>query len=95
MKLKDTNLKRFDLYLSEEADERLITHLERFARSRRMNEELRRLLYNALDGAAPAAARGWERPNGASLRPRPAADAEGPADDVKTKLIQMFGGFGS
>lgn len=45
----ETGRRKYDLYLMDAADARLIAHLEKFPR-RRVNEELRRMLYLALDG---------------------------------------------
>lgn len=49
MKTKYGALIRIDIYLHPEADQRLIDHLERFKAARRMGDEVRRLLYSALD----------------------------------------------
>lgn len=56
MKAKYGALIRIDIYLHPEADQRLIAHLERFKAARRMGDEIRRLLYSALDGSPKRAA---------------------------------------
>lgn len=103
MKLKGADgRRRYDLYLSEDADARLIEHLDKFVKSRRTNQEIRRLLYLALDagsalirrpGPAHAEQVSQARPPAA---PGPDVDPVNtvytvPAEDTKSKLKKSFG----
>lgn len=86
-----TNLVRYDLYLSIVADARLIEHLEPFKASRRVSDEMRRMLYATLDGTTPRTAQP------AMVRqPIPNYSAYTDAmpttqpDNIRTKLKKMF-----
>lgn len=85
---------RLDLYLDEKADARLIEYLQPFVDSRRLNEELRRLLYAAMDGRSVASTPRYVPPM-QQAQPFQASSAEQPAatqsSNVKSKLKRAFG----
>lgn len=99
MKLKGHDLHRFDLYLSEELDARLIAHLEKFTANRRTNQELRRMLYAALDGSTarvtlPPIATGPAYDSRTSESTMFIETAPEVTQGVRGKLKKAFGGFG-
>jgi len=97
MKLKDTKRRRYDLYLLEDSDTRLIAHLDGFTAARRTNEELRRMLYLALDygnvqptrPAPTMQQRTAELP--VSENNAATYEVQAPPADLKGKLKKMFG----
>lgn len=89
------NSVRYDLYLSVTADERLIAHLDTFKATRRVGQEMRRMLYQALDGVYPAAAAPRQTMTPVSQPAKsnytvPAGTTSGAAS-VETKLKNAFG----
>ena len=48
-KPRNPKLRKIDLYLHVDEDARLLERIQNHAKSHRMNEEIRRLLYTALD----------------------------------------------
>ena len=94
--VNNPNLIRFDLYLDIETDARMIEYLNKFKRKRRMNAELRRMLFAALDGSINAAtiiqsrARPAETPAPTNERTM-AITAAAPADNAREKMRGMFG----
>ena len=92
-----TNIVRYDLYLNVSADARLIEHLEPYKAARRVSEELRRMLYAALDGTATARPMMSQPMNAPAIQQmRLASDYSTLAPDpqsgsVEAKLKQVFG----
>ena len=85
---------RLDLYLDEKADARLIEYLQPFVDSRRLNEELRRLLYAAMDGRSVASTPRYVPPIQAQVQPTSSAsgvDLAASNASVKSKLKRAFG----
>ena len=92
MKMKDTTRWKYDLYLLDGVDDRLIEHLEKFKASRRINEELRRMLYLALHGQVNQVAHQRATPaRPVELKREAPGQGDPPASDVKGKLKKMFG----
>ena len=92
---------RYDLYLDKEVDAALIEYLDTFKKSNRMNIEMRRLLFAALNGSIDAATiiqtRAPQSKRSASQQPTLYAtgntagvSAAAPKDDILSKLKRSF-----
>ena len=92
---------RYDLYLDKESDAALIEYLDTFKKANRMNIEMRRMLFAALNGSIDAATiiqtRAPQPGRAAPSQPTVYAtgntagvSAAAPKDDILSKLKRSF-----
>jgi hypothetical protein len=92
-----TNIIVYSMYLNVNADARLIEYLEPYKAAKRLSEEMRRLLYAAIDGAMVLRSTMPQTMNAPSIQQiRPADNYIAPVPDpqsgsVEAKLKQVFG----